>query len=271
MKLKKTMPVSVVLTVVFTVICTGILSAQTQGEKVFEKVITALGGAKKIMKVKNILQKLEITRKIPRGNFAFNAVVVLQYPDKILYTVRSSKGHVIMAVEGKSAWQQLPPNSPLEPMSDTDRGYEMTLIYRDPFYIYQNLNQYKIEYKGNRDFAGKSAIDLSITGPADFHMYIDPQTDLPLGVSYMGPVPGVNEPVEQKEVYTGWKEADGLKIPLNATLEAENDFMTGRTVDVQFNIPVGKDLFKGKNIPQEYMDFINLKNQPPKENVNEKE
>jgi hypothetical protein len=41
-------------------------------------------------------------------------------------------------------------------------------------------------------------------------------------------------------------------------------------VDVQFNIPVEKDLFKGTNIPQEYIDFINMKNQPPKENVNEK-
>jgi hypothetical protein len=269
MKSKKIMVVSVVLTVLFTVICTGILSAQTQGEEIFGKVITAMGGAEKIKNVKNILQKLEITRKNKRGNFAFNAVVVVQYPDKMLYTVRSSKGHVLMAVDGTKAWQQLPPKS-LEPMSDEDRKYEMTLIWRDPFYIYQNLDQYKIEYKGNRDYAGKSAIDISITGPADFHMYIDPQTDLPLGVSYMGPVPGVNEPVEQKEVYTGWKEADGLKIPLNATLEASDDFMTGYTVDVQFNIPVEKDLFKGTNIPQEYIDFINMKNQPPKENVNEK-
>jgi len=269
MKSKKLMVVSVVLTVLFTVMCTGILSAQTQGEKIFGKVITALGGVEKAKNVKNILQKLEITRKNKRGDFAFNAVVVVQYPDKLLYTVRSSKGHVIMAVDGTESWQQLPPKS-LEPMSDDDRKYEMTLIWRDPFYIYQNPNQYKIEYKGNRDYAGKSAIDLSITGPSDFHMYIDPQTDLPLGVSYMGLVPGVTEPVEQREVYTSWKEADGLKIPQNATLEAGDEFMTGYTVELKFNIPVEKDLFKGTNIPQEYMDFINLKNQPPKEHVNEK-
>jgi len=269
MNSKKIMLVSVVLTVLFTVIGTGILSAQTQGETIFGKVITAMGGAEKIKNVKNVLQKLEITRKNPRGNFAFNAVVVVQYPDKMLYTLRSRKGHVIMAVDGTESWQQLPPR-PMEPMSEVDRNYEMTLIYRDPFYIYQNLHLYKIEHKGNRDYAGISAIDLSLTGPADFHMYIDPQTDLPVGVSYLGPVPGIAEPVEQKEVYTGWKEADGIKMPLHTTLEAGDDFMEGNTVEIRFNIPVENDIFKGKNIPQAYMDFINLKNQPPKENVNEK-
>jgi len=269
MRSKKIMLVSVVLAVLFTVIGTGILPAQTQGEKIFEKVITAMGGAEKIKNVKNVLLKLEITRKNPRGNFAFNAVAVLQYPDKLLYTLRSRKGHVIMAVDGTEAWQQLPPKS-LEPMSEVDRNYEMTLIYRDPFYIYRNLHQYKIEHKGNRDYAGISAIDLYLTGPDDFHMYIDPKTDLPVGVSYLGLVPGVDEPVEQKEVYTGWKEADGIKLPLHTTLEAGNDFMTSDTVDFQFNIPVENDIFKGKNIPQAYMDFINLKNQPPKEGVNEK-
>ncbi len=269
MRSKKIMLISVVLTVLFTVIGTSIFSEQTQGEKIFEKVITAMGGAEKIKNVKNVLQKLEITRKNPQGNFAFNAVVVVQYPDKLLYTLRSRKGHVIMAVDGTEAWQQLPPKS-LEPMSEVDRNYEMTLIYRDPFYIYQNPHQYKIEHKGSRDYAGISAIDLSLTGPDDFHMYIDPQTDLPVGVSYLGSVPGVDEPVEQKEVYSDWKEAEGIKMPFHVNLEAGNDFMEGTTVEIRFNIPVENDIFKGKNIPQAYMDFINLKNQPPKEGVDEK-
>lgn len=251
---------SVVLMLLLPLICTSILSGQSEGKKVFGKVIAALGGAEKINNIKNFLLKVEITRKIPRGKFQFNAVVVIQFPDKILYTLRSTRGHVIMAVDGTRAWQQLPPKS-LEPMSDQDREYEMTLIVRDPFYIAQNLHQYKIEYMGEKDCAGKKAIDLFITGPSDFHLFIDPKTYLPVGDSYYGDIPTGPDPVEQREFYSDYKEIDGIKIALHTTLEAgENDLLKGTTVEAKFNIPVEKDLFKGKNIPQKYMDFINLKN-----------
>jgi hypothetical protein len=260
MRSKKMMLSSVVLMLLLPVICTSILSGQTEGKKVFGKVIAALGGAEKIKNIKNFLLKVEITRKIPRGEFQFNAVVVIQFPDKILYTLRSSKGHVIMAVDGTEAWQRLPPKS-MEPMSDQDRKYEMTLILRDPFYIAQNLHQYKIEYMGEKDCAGIKAIDLFITGPSDFHLFIDPKTYLPVGDSYHGVLPTGPDPVEQREFYSDYKETDGIKYSRYVTLEAgDNDLMKGTTVDIKFNIPVERDLFKGKNIPQEYMDFINLKN-----------
>jgi hypothetical protein len=260
------------------VICTSILSGQTEGKKVFGKVIAALGGAEKIKNMKNFVQKVEITRKNRRlGDFQFNAVVVIQYPDKILYTLRSTRGHVIMAVDGTEAWQRLPPKS-MEPMSDKDIEYEMTLILRDPFYIAQNPHLYKIEYKGEKDFGGKKAIDLFITGPSDFHLFIDPKTYLPVGDSYYGELPTGPDPVEQREFYTDYKEFDGIKVPVHITLKAGDDLMTGTLFDVKFNIPVEKDLFKGKNIPQEYMDFINLKNMgqstqskgKPEEKSNEK-
>lgn len=269
MSTKKIMLASVALTVLLPVICTGILSGQTKGKAVFEKVINALGGAEKIKNVKIISQRMEIYRKNRLGEFNFNAAVVIQYPDRILYTLRSTRGHVIMAVDGTEAWQQLPPKS-LEPMSDEDRKYEMDMIYRDPIYIFRNLHQYKIEHKGNKEYAGITAIDLFITGPTEFHIYINPQTYLPVGVSSTVTVPGIPDPMEQEEIYSNYKEIDGIKVPLQVTLEAGDDFMKGTTVEVKFNIPVNSDIFKGKNIPQEIMDFINLKNQKPEENANEK-
>jgi hypothetical protein len=174
-----------------------------------------------------------------------------------------------MAVDGTEGWQQLPPKS-MEPMPDEDRKYEMNLIYRDPIYIFQNLNQYKIENKGNREYAGMQAIDLYITGLTDFHLYIDPKSYFPIGVSYGGMVPGIPERVEQKEVYSGIKVVDEIKSPLHVLLEAGDDLMKGTAVDIKYNISVNNDWFKGKNIPQDIMDFINLKNRGKSKQPKEK-
>jgi hypothetical protein len=271
MSSKKIMVVSVALMFLLPVMCTSLLSGQTEGKEVFGKVIAALGGAEKIKNIKNFIQKVEMTRENrQQGNSQFNAVIVIQYPDQILYTLRSPRGHITMAVDGAAAWQQLPPK-PMEPMSEQDKKYEMTLILRDSFYIYQNLNQYKIEDLGEKDFGGSKAIDLFITGPAEFHLFINPKTYLPVGDSYHGILPTGPDPVEQREYYSDFKETEGIKYPLYTILEAGDDIFKGTILEMRVNIPVEKDIFKGKNLPQEYMDFLNLKNYSQADQAQEKQ
>ncbi len=241
---------SLVYVVEVRALCTqepGPAESLKRGKETFEKVISAMGGAEKINKIKNISTKTENIRITLSGErLKMDAASVIEYPDKLWYTIAGIRGQVIMAVDGDEGWILIPPK-PMEPMSEQDIQSEIAVIQRDPFYIYRNLDQYNIQLLGEKDVAGTMALDLHITGPTEFHLFIDPKTYLLTALSYVGTIPNRPEVIERVEIYSDYKEVDGIKMAFRVILNSAGKRVVEATLrELKFNIETGKDFFKVK-------------------------
>jgi len=220
-----------------------------KGKMIFEKVIAALGGAEKIKNIKNTSSKAvsnQFSVLQPGKIFKLDSETVVEYPDKIRYMIKGIRGLVTIIVNGDEGWMQIPPKS-MEPMSKQDSKSELAFIQRDLVFIYQNLHQYNIQWLGEKNFEGSMAIDLLFTGLTEFHLFIQPKTYLPVGLSYEGTVPNRPEPLERVEIYSDYKEVDGIKLAFNVILkEAGKKVVEVTLKEVKFNIQIEKDFFTVK-------------------------
>ncbi|UCH98227.1 MAG: hypothetical protein JSV88_15650 [Candidatus Aminicenantes bacterium] len=220
-----------------------------KGKKIFEKVIAALGGAEKIKDIKNVSTKgvsAQLSILKPGEKIKMDSETVMEYPDKLRYTIKGTRGLVTIIINGDEGWMVIPPK-PMEPMSKQDINSELAFIQRDPFHIYRNLHQYNIQWIGEKNVAGTMAIDLFLTGPTEFHLFIHPKTYLPVGLSYGGTVPNRPEPLERVEIHSDYKEVDGIKVAFKIILnEAGKKVMEFTLKEIKFNIKLEKHFFKVK-------------------------
>ncbi len=220
-----------------------------KGKKIFEKVIAALGGAEKIKDIKNFSTKAlsaQLSILKPGKIIKMDSETVMEYPDKLQYMIKGTRGQVTIIINGDEGWMQIPPKS-MEPMSKQDLKSELAFIQRDPIHIYQNLYQYNIQWIGEKNVEGTMAIDLLLTGPTEFHLFIHPKTYLPVGLSYGGTVPNRPEPLERVEIHSDYKEVDGIKVAFKIILnEAGKKVMEVTLKEIKFNIKTGENFFKIK-------------------------
>lgn len=259
MNLKKVMvSVMVILLMVLSYVYAGTGNAGADGKQIFEKTITALGGAEKINNIKNVSYKILVRRYSEEGKFVgtLDTNTVIEYPDKYWYSghavqIDKVEFDVILTVDGNEGWvyfsEKGKPRGKWQPMPEKDARSQLTNILREPLYISQNPDKYNIESNGKKDFGGKEAIELLVTGLYTFKLYIDPKTYLPAGCLYTEVSQADPEPVENKEIYSDYKAVDGISIPFKQTLMIkEKKWAEVIIKDVTFNKELEKDFFKGK-------------------------
>ncbi|UCH98134.1 MAG: hypothetical protein JSV88_15130 [Candidatus Aminicenantes bacterium] len=221
-----------------------------KGRKIFEKAIAAMGGAEKIKKIKNISYDTDLIRITSKGEkVTIHSLAVLEYPDKCRYSIDAPRGQVIMIVNGDEGWQLFPPN-PMEPMPEDGIKSQLATMQKDPLYISQNLHRYKFQLVGEKNFAGKKAIALHLTGPTEFNLFIDPNTYLPVGVSYREGILASLNIAEMEDIFFDYRVVDGIKIPFKYITNGDGKKMAEAVVkELEFNIKTGEDFFKAKKSP----------------------
>lgn len=215
-----------------------------KGKEVFKKVIAAMGDPGKIKNIKNLSFKMDFIQVTPGGEMKMDAEGVIEYPDKLKYSIMSPQGQVIMIINGDKGWMKFPGGA--MPMPEGQRKSQSSNIPRDYFYVFQNLDQYKIQLIGEKKFGDTNAVDLLLTGPAEFHLFIDPKTNLLLGSSYQQVTQ--TGPAEMEETVSDYKDVDGIKLPFKSVTKANGK----KAVEIIFkeiklNIKIEKDFFKGES------------------------
>lgn len=245
----------VILLMVLTHVFAGTGDTKADGKEIFKKTIAALGGAEKIKAINNVSYKMDLFRYLEDGSGTemMQSKSIMQYPDKFWYWTKSPtyKFHAIMTVDGKDGWSKTieegKPVPPFKAMEEDVRKSQLAYILRDPFYISQNLDKYDIKLIGEKDLAGKETLELAITGPYQFHFYVDPKTFLPAGCMFKEVSNIDPEPVENIEIYSDFKAIDGIQIALKQNLMAKGKVWGIVTIkEVKFNVEVKEDFFKGK-------------------------
>jgi hypothetical protein len=250
MKTKKITVILAASMLLISLICAKLLLAQAADEaktrEIMDKVITALGGAEKLAKIKNYAIDVTNIRVTETELLKVDSLVAVQFPDKSLIKVWARRGEVIAAVDGDKGWIKNPPKE-LEPMSEKDVKLQRTHILRDIFYICRNPHLYNIRFMGEKDWYKKKVLDLLFTGPSEFHLYIDPETYLPAGSSFYLKLLLRDKPVYQEELYYDYKEIDGVQLLHRQVSKVDGRLEVEYTVNrAQINLPVDEDFFKGK-------------------------
>ncbi len=213
-----------------------------KGREFFAKAVAAAGDPEKIKAIRNVRMEGELTQSTPMGEMTMAAEIVSVYPDKVLFALDTPGGKMNMVINGAKAVIQMPQGS--MPLPEAQRKSIMENFGRDLYYVWQNAERYQFQALGVQEFAGREAFGLLVTAPGvSYHLFLDPQTMLPSGMSYQTLTQEGPGTVEER--VSDYREVDGIRMPFKSESYAKDKRVSAQTVKmIQVNAEVSDDLFK---------------------------
>ncbi len=213
-----------------------------KGKESFAKAIAAMGDPQKVKAIRNVRTQGDIVQVTPMGEMTIAAEVVSVYPDKVCFILNTPGGRMNMVINGQKAVVRMPQGA--MPLPEAEKKNILDNIRRDAAYVWQNLDQYQVQYLGSKPFAGKEAIELDVSGlDVRFYLFLDPQTMLPNGTSYQTVIR--EGPATIEEIFSDYREVEGIKMPFKTEAFAKEKKVSAQVVKtIQINAVVSDDLFK---------------------------
>ncbi len=214
----------------------------SRGKDLFDKAVNAIGGLEALQKIQNLWMKIDLVQVTEAGEMTMAGEVTLAYPDHINQSIVTPMGTVKMVMAGDKGWMVSPQGK--MPMQESMRKNVKENILRDPVYIFTHANEVQIQFVGKKQFAGAGANDLLIAGKeCSFHLYLDPKTNLPTGLSYQST--GQKGPLTVEESWSDYREAEGVKLPFKVVATADGKKLSEMTVkEEKCNINIDPKLFQ---------------------------
>jgi predicted Zn-dependent peptidase len=216
--------------------------ALAKGRELLAKAVAALGDPQKVKAIRAIRQEGDLVQVTPMGEMTMAAEITSVFPDKVCFVLNTPGGKMNMVVNGAKGVIKMPQGA--MPLPENERKNILDSLRRDVAYVWQNLDQYQVQLLGSKSFAGRDAIDLAISGlGADFHLFLDPQTSLPGGISYQTVTR--EGPTTIEEVFSDYRDVDGVKMPFRSESFAKEKKVSAQVARViQINPAANEDLFK---------------------------
>lgn len=208
-----------------------------QGKTILEKAIQAMGGSDKIKAVKSTAFKGDMVAQ----GMSMAAEGIIVYPDRIKFTINTPGGQVVMKINGAKGIAQTPqgnfplPEAQVKPMLDN--------ILRDPIYVWQNLDKYQVQYLGDKKFADLDTVDLLISGPGTFHLFIDKKSFQVVGCQYQGVTQ--SGPAAMEDTYSDFRAVDGILFSFKTMTKANGQTASEMNIkEIKLNIALSEADFK---------------------------
>lgn len=209
-----------------------------EGREIFSRAIAAMGDPEKIRRIKNTFTRATLVQ----GGAAMDAEMTLSYPDKFRISISTPGGKIDMIVNGGKGIIKTPQGA--MPLPETEKRSLVDEVLRDPIYIWQNFDKYKVQSLGLKKVGEKEAMDLLVSGPVDpFHVYLDPRSHLIVGAAYQSVTP--QGPATIEVAVSDYREVEGIRTAFRSESSANQKTVAEQTVkEVAFDIEAGDDLFK---------------------------
>jgi hypothetical protein len=214
--------------ITFTLAALFVPAARGQDARaIIEKAIEAHGGAAVLDKYPAGRAKAKGTIVLKGTEYPFALERVFQMPNRLKITSEvvimnirrpltyAVNGNSVMAVAGGLA-QELP-KSEVEELKTA--VYVQNLLRLTPLL---KDKKYALATAGEKDIDGHPAVGVTVSseGRKDLRLYFDRQTNLLVSVERPG-FDAAGKPVEHTEIYSEYREANGLKYPTK-TLVKQN-------------------------------------------------
>ena len=213
-----------------------------EGKKILLKTLTAMGGVEKIKKITNYQTKMNLVQITPMGEMAMDGTMTVEIPDKVHMVLNTPQGEITMVINGEKGVMKLAGRT--MPLPGQQIKGIIANVKRDPIYVAQNLENFKTQLTGNSKFGDSNAIELLLTEAENiFHIYIDPETFLALGISFQETLPTGPAKVEQS--FSEYTDVDGIKLALKTVGKANGEKKSESNVkEVKLNVQLEEGLFK---------------------------
>lgn len=190
-----------------------------KGKDLLAKARAASGGDK-LAGVKDYVQTGAMNVETPQGAFALTVEATTTASGKTLQKMTTPMGEMTQGFDGKSAWMKSP-----QGVQDAPGGGEEAAddLFRETIFLLAKSPAYTAQDLGSAPFGGAQAEAVLVTDPdskREVKVFIDPATNMVIGKQYVGKSP-TGTPGEMQEVYSDFKDVDGLKLPAK-TLVTQN-------------------------------------------------
>jgi predicted Zn-dependent peptidase len=200
--------------------------AIAKGKELLAAARQATGG-EALTKVRAFSSKGEMKITMPQGAMAIKFESIVDFSGKMLQKMQTPMGEMTIAYDGQGGWIKMGQNTrdlPGAQKAEMDGG-----IFRETVGLLRDFDKYNVQALG--------ADEVAVTDPArkmQVKVYLDPNTHLiakkVFTASIMGP------PAETEEIYSDYRDVDGVKIPFAATQKQAGQTRSEQTVsEVKIN------------------------------------
>ena len=213
-----------------------------QGLDLLRKTMAAMGGEEKLKAIQNQWAKLAMTQVTPMGEMSIDTEMTVVYPDKIHMVMNTPQGEMTMIINGEKGVMKMGDRS--MPLSAQQRDAIVKNVKRNLIYLLQNLDKFKTQFIGETTFGEANAVDVLISENVNqFHLYIDPNTFLPLGKSYQETI--MTGPAKVEEFFQDYQDFSGIKLAAKTVNKADGKKINESLVkEMKLNVEIDENLFK---------------------------
>ncbi len=208
-------------------------TALPSADSLFDKYLTAAGGAAAINKITSRVEK-GTTSGFGDQHFAID--IVAKAPDKRMSTMHMPGGESVTAFDGKAGWLSFP-GRPVHMMNAAENAGAG--IDAD-FYLPVNAKSLRANWKPapgeTIDGHATSVLVGQTEGQTPLRLYFDAQSGLLIRLIRYTETPLGRLPTQVD--YADYRDADGAKIPYQWSISRPGNRFTIQVESVQQNVPV---------------------------------
>ncbi len=213
-----------------------------KGKSFLNKAVQAGGGWEAFKKIQNVWIKADLVQVTGMGEMTMAVEAALVYPDRSYQSITTPMGAMTMVLIGNDGWMKSPQGT--MPLPEMMKKNLKENLFRDPVYLISYATDVKYQYLGEKTFGEGKAINLLVTAKeGTFQLYLDTSTHLPRGVSYQ--TVGQQGPINVQEVYSDYRDVDGIKLPFKMIATSDGKKISESTVkEMKANVPVDPKWFQ---------------------------
>jgi len=203
--LGKVTPIDLTIPEIKQEVTTGDAASQARGKALLERAQQAMGGANALAAIKDSVQTLDMTMDAAAGGMKIKQVVRILgsnlREDQILPI-----GTIVVFTDGKTGWMSTPQgvmNMPGEVLKQAQGE-----VFRDLIGLMLSSR----DSARTVNAVGENTAQISSPDGMSVKVDFDPATGLPAKETYQ-------EGGEVVEAYADWRDAGGIKMPFQATLQ----------------------------------------------------
>ena len=190
-----------------------------RGKQLLERAQQAMGGAEKLVAVKDATYTAEIALEAAAGGVRLTLVNNFLAPDQLRQEQALPGAKIIEYTDGKSGWMSTPQG--VQPMPAEALKQAQGEMFREPYALMLSDR----DASRTVNAIGENAVEISAANGLSVKIEFDPATGLPAREVYIEP--GQNgAPAETTDIFSDWREIAGntmagLRLPFKV-IQLEN-------------------------------------------------
>ena len=218
-----------------------------KGRQILKKVIEAAGGVEAFGKIDNFRIKTESKIFGKRSTIELTVSETVKLPDKTKQVFELATGHRIQVLNGETGWSKT--GEAVADLSNAEKREMKRGLFRDAINLFKRFNydtELSVQYLRDEVVKTDTLFILIIKNGSGefFKLYINSKSYLIEKKSYHGGGPEMVILATLEEIYSDYREVEGVKIPFHTVVKANGKkFIESSVVETEFNLEFGEGFF----------------------------